>query len=672
MKHLTSLFLVALLASGQVFAQAEPPEEEDPATSGGWTYIGDDKRVGVGIDDDGDFLGEFMFLLTEDYESAWLAEGWVGDGGAAGLKLNYHWVPADLDPNNPGQVPENTSVQKLFLAVDQNEEEDRKATFGWGMEKESWFMNIQGAVGLTDERLVNQVTDIFTVTETGTIDGRPYMQDFTTTVVTDLYEQAYDYGVGARYGHWFDENLWRLTGGLDYEWGDYDSDQFTVSLNAEKYFNQSPHSFGLHAEYFSRDGDFEFRDSSDWRGYLTYRYDFGSNYRATRETRQVEVQPEGLTETRTEQKMVKHQITVSNAVLFDLDRSEVRGEGFAELESISRLIQQQGVVGRIDVVGHTCDLASEAYNQGLSERRANAVREILVGAGIDGSEISSRGMGELNPRYPNDSEANRAKNRRVEIHFVTFEDRLEDVQVEVPVESRWETQEIPQEPAWLRRALRNPAQHKRRVDTYQFQEASSSTVAGDVVFLNSGPEAADDSITIDWNSSAIVIDVLANDSDLDGDPLTVSAVGDPGNGTVVNNGDHVLYTPDPDFFGVDTFTYTVSDGNGETASASVTVIVIEVGPPNEAPQANDDTAMTRKDTAVVIDVLANDFDPNDDPLTIIDVVNTTMGTTDINSDGTVTYHPMPGWWGGDTFTYTISDPDGATSTATVTVNVLSF
>jgi hypothetical protein len=101
----------------------------------------------------------------------------------------------------------------------------------------------------------------------------------------------------------------------------------------------------------------------------------------------------------------------------------------------------------------------------------------------------------------------------------------------------------------------------------------------------------------------------------------------------------------------------------------VTITVVEVELPNEAPVANDDLAFTWKDTPVVIDVLANDFDPDGDPLTIIEVVNTTMGTTEINADGTVTYHPMPGWWGGDTFTYTISDPDGATATATVALDV---
>jgi hypothetical protein len=90
---------------------------------------------------------------------------------------------------------------------------------------------------------------------------------------------------------------------------------------------------------------------------------------------------------------------------------------------------------------------------------------------------------------------------------------------------------------------------------------------------------------------------------------------------------------------------------------------------NTPPVANDDFATTVKNTAVTIAVLANDFDPDGDPLTVIEAVHSTMGMTIINPDGTITYHPMPGWWGGDTFTYTISDGRGGTDTATVTLEV---
>ena len=84
----------------------------------------------------------------------------------------------------------------------------------------------------------------------------------------------------------------------------------------------------------------------------------------------------------------------------------------------------------------------------------------------------------------------------------------------------------------------------------------------------------------------MTFDPAANDADVDGDPLTVSAVSDPANGTAVVNPDGtVTYTPDPDFNGTDTFTYTVSDGNGGTDTGTITV---DVTPVNDDPVANPD------------------------------------------------------------------------------------
>ena len=89
--------------------------------------------------------------------------------------------------------------------------------------------------------------------------------------------------------------------------------------------------------------------------------------------------------------------------------------------------------------------------------------------------------------------------------------------------------------------------------------------------VNCPPVAVDDTATT-VNGFPVIIDVLANDSDPDGDPLTVTGVTDPPNGTAVNNGDGtVTYTPDCGFFGIDTFDYTISDGQGGTDTGTVTV-----------------------------------------------------------------------------------------------------
>lgn len=107
----------------------------------------------------------------------------------------------------------------------------------------------------------------------------------------------------------------------------------------------------------------------------------------------------------------------TDAIEFDFDRSELRP---AERELLSRiagiLLTTQGF--SLYVYGHTDDVGTEAYNQALSERRANAVRDYLVEAGIDSAIIESRGYGKSSPLVPGDTDEARQKNRRVEIGLV--------------------------------------------------------------------------------------------------------------------------------------------------------------------------------------------------------------------------------------------------------------
>ncbi|MFP4394324.1 MAG: Ig-like domain-containing protein, partial [Anaerolineales bacterium] len=178
------------------------------------------------------------------------------------------------------------------------------------------------------------------------------------------------------------------------------------------------------------------------------------------------------------------------------------------------------------------------------------------------------------------------------------------------------------------------------------------------------PVAEDDSAETD-EDVAVDIDVLANDSDPDGDELTITTTTDPANGSVeINDDGAVAYTPDAGFVGEDTFTYIVSDGEA-TATATVMVTVNSVNAP---PVAEDDTAYGNQDEAITIAVLENDSDPDGDELSIVETSDPTHGSVEINDDGTITYTPDAGFIGEDTFTYIVSDGE-ATDTATVTVNV---
>ena len=124
-------------------------------------------------------------------------------------------------------------------------------------------------------------------------------------------------------------------------------------------------------------------------------------------------------EPRAAEPMVATQVTLSDRTTFDLDSDELLPAARETLSELVAAIREGRLVGQIEVVGHTCDLGPAEYNQDLSERRAQAVVDYLLSAGIEADEIVSDGRGENEPRFPNDSEANRSRNRRVEINFVT-------------------------------------------------------------------------------------------------------------------------------------------------------------------------------------------------------------------------------------------------------------
>ncbi len=192
---------------------------------------------------------------------------------------------------------------------------------------------------------------------------------------------------------------------------------------------------------------------------------------------------------------------------------------------------------------------------------------------------------------------------------------------------------------------------------------TSQTFTGTVT--NPAPTATNDSATTAEDTPIPAINVLGNDTDPDGDPLTVTAASAP-NGTVTINPDGTLnYVPNANFNGTDTITYTISDGDGGTSTAAVTVTVTPV---NDVPVAVDDIATTNEDQPVTIGVLGNDSDVDGDPLTVT-AATSPNGTVVINPDGTITFTPALNFNGPTTITYTISDGNGGTATATVNLTV---
>ncbi len=212
---------------------------------------------------------------------------------------------------------------------------------------------------------------------------------------------------------------------------------------------------------------------------------------------------------------------------------------------------------------------------------------------------------------------------------------------------------------------------------------------------NHAPTAVNDAAET-LENNAVTIAVLSNDYDLDGDNLFVSAVSQAENGLVEVINNEVKYTPNQDFIGIDYFKYSVSDGDLES-TGYVTITVVEYNGPvyqcsdnldndndgyvdypadpdcdnpeddnewgyieeNHPPVALDDYAETvtgflHLGVKVEIDVLANDFDPDNDVLEIISFTEAANGDVDFEN-GILVYNPEPFFVGEDTFTYTISD-----------------
>ncbi|BBO85622.1 hypothetical protein DSCO28_61880 [Desulfosarcina ovata subsp. sediminis] len=169
--------------------------------------------------------------------------------------------------------------------------------------------------------------------------------------------------------------------------------------------------------------------------------------------------------------------------------------------------------------------------------------------------------------------------------------------------------------------------------------------------------------------------LLANDSDVDGDPLTAAISGVSPAELTLNADGWFSFDATALLEGsISTFDYVANDGTVDSAPATVTITVVAASP-NIAPVAVDDNASTQRNTPLVnFDIVANDTDADGtiDPTSVVlpNTITTRDGTVVNNLDGTITYTPKNGFRGTDTFTYTVNDNDGATSNlATVRINV---
>ncbi|WP_445013854.1 tandem-95 repeat protein [Vibrio parahaemolyticus] len=186
----------------------------------------------------------------------------------------------------------------------------------------------------------------------------------------------------------------------------------------------------------------------------------------------------------------------------------------------------------------------------------------------------------------------------------------------------------------------------------------------DILPINDAPNAENDVITTE-EDTAVTIDVLVNDSDVEGDALSIqsaSVTSEQGSVDIVDG--KLVFTPAENFNGEATITYIVTDGNlTDEAKVSVTVT-----PVNDSPVAVDDTTSIQEDTAVTIDVLTNDTDVDGDKLSIESAsVPKEQGTVEV-VDGKLVFTPAENFNGDAEITYTVTDGE-LTDEAKVTVTV---
>ena len=190
-------------------------------------------------------------------------------------------------------------------------------------------------------------------------------------------------------------------------------------------------------------------------------------------------------------------------------------------------------------------------------------------------------------------------------------------------------------------------------------------------FVNHAPVAVTDTGTL-AEDTFLDVNVVVNDTDADGDPLTATVLTQPAHGSATLNADGTIrYQPVLNYNGSDTFAYRVEDGFGGAATGTVNLTVTPV---NDAPLALDDAYSTFEDTPLTVaapGILANDTDVDGDSLSASVLAGPAHGALTLTADGAFTYTPAANFNGADSFSYAVADGHGGSASALVRLTVVS-
>ena len=220
--------------------------------------------------------------------------------------------------------------------------------------------------------------------------------------------------------------------------------------------------------------------------------------------------------------------------------------------------------------------------------------------------------------------------------------------------------------------LSNGTHSLTAIDSDAAGNSSAASSALAVTIDPNAPVATDDVASTNKNT-AVNVNVLANDTDPDGDALSISGTPTALHGTVIVNSNGTLhYTPNADYTGSDTISYLVTDGSLDAIGhVAMTVSDLQTAV-NSVPVANNDVYATGAHSRLTIGgagVLGNDTDPDGDVLSALLVSKPSHGKLTFNANGTFTYTPDRKFVGVDSFTYKDNDGSAYSGVATVTINV---
>jgi outer membrane protein OmpA-like peptidoglycan-associated protein len=592
-----------------------------------YNYVGGGSNIGISINDEGDTTFDVNAVLSEDKDSMTSGGLWSGvdlsddaDVHSGGVRLNHNWVVR----NKYGKADH---INKIYAAYDRDKNDHAKATVGFGQETEASFWEGHISKGLTSKKKV---------TVDSLASEKVYDYGVGATVGTYMTDSNIRLRGGIDY-QWGNEQavaenkatLLSLSAGIEkFFQGTPHSVGLDVSVHEKSggYNDKSDNSsVRTNVSYhYNFAGDNAFQPDRRYRRVRVEvpgkgrpaRYKRKSIY--AKRTKKIPVYSVRTTRVPVYsnktvkvpyKQLVKSTMELEGQTFFKLNRADLIPSAQQRLKQIAAQIRKNGYKGVIRITGNTCRLGNSNYDQHLSEQRAATVRAFLIKEGFNPQHLIARGVGKSNPKYPTTPDQD-FKNRRVDIEYVaeqliyktSYRNITKRVQTgtrkitkkvrtgfrnvtkRVKVGSKrvmvdkgapgtprivWRTEVIPTAPTWIKRALHNTIKHSRSVDTYL--TTAGGTVTGGSTSGIATVTAMDFSQTIQQGTN-YVVNVLTGTT---GEGVTLQSNTKASNGTVtagVNAGE-LVYTPDADFTGTDSFTFTVIDKNNHVAMATVTIIV---------------------------------------------------------------------------------------------------